>query len=194
MHPAKAQPDSGDTRGSSGGDTTRHDELPLLNTNPEIELTQTRCASGDDSQKHNSGDSPSASKMCSSGSSNLNVIYQTLLTKPPGPSEAVYRKRLADSEKSSSDNLSLLTNVDPSSFTGLVQLSDDSYAARYLAGIVPYPSLPSFGSVIPSSESLSDILGLSVGDQLFPSVSSNILRKPESIRLSNGAVRRDGRA
>ena len=188
-----------DNAGSGGGtcggvdDVNRQnqheDRLTNFQRTCENSQPNIRRPGSNDSENNQISKVPSSSGLYSLGPIGSDVIYETLATKPLGPCEAFYRERLALSEKNGAKNPSALSNVDLSSFTGLVHLSDASYASRYLAGVVPYPSLPSFGSVVPSSESLVDILELATRNQNFPSfttasTSAKSTRGPSGVQHS----------
>jgi hypothetical protein len=102
------------------------------------------------------------------------LIYQTTKPTHPAPREGYYRDRLAlaDFNTSASPHLPSHTqNQDADAHTSSFCLlpPPGSYAARYLSGAVPYPSLPTVGSVVPSTASFAEMLGLSTGPSAFSS-------------------------
>ncbi|KAI0790259.1 hypothetical protein BC629DRAFT_1440073 [Irpex lacteus] len=140
---------------------------------------------------------PASYKLSYSGSSATDIIYETSAAKPPAPSESLYRERLAFSDKNPAGNTPTLdADYSQACFSGLVHSTDSSYASRYLAGIVPYPSLPTVGSVVPSSKSLVDLLNLSSSSSnsffscssYFPS-SESLVREMRTASVSDAILR-----
>ncbi|KAI0688024.1 hypothetical protein BC835DRAFT_1357808 [Cytidiella melzeri] len=103
------------------------------------------------------------------------VIYETSPPQRPEPSESYYRERLAHARRHDSTSSGAYdpSHSDPS--------TDKSYAARYLAGLVPYPSLPTVGLVASSGGSFVDVLGHSASHDFFPSMSIGDLRSAPAL-------------
>jgi hypothetical protein len=101
------------------------------------------------------------------------LIYETTKPAYPAPREGYYRDRLVladlNTVTSSLRLPSHTQNQDADTQTSSFCLlpPPGSYAARYLSGAVPYPSLPTVGSVVPSTASFAEMLGLSAGPSAF---------------------------